>query len=158
MSCFNLTKELTATLEPFLGERGFELTDLDWRPEQNGWTLRVYMDCRQRPVTLKDCELMSATIGAHLDRLDIIHHSYNLEVSSPGLYRSLKKERDFSRFVGQRARIELNEPVAQTGQKVFAAVIDSVEGAAIVFSQGKERFRVALENIAKANLDPIVNI
>ena len=162
MSCLNLVGDLAKALDPLLSREGFEMVDLDWRLEQAGWVLRVYLD-RMGPatsggVTIEDCEKMSHVMSSYLDGIDWIHHRYHLEVSSPGLYRTLKKAKDFARFQGQRVRVELKEPLPGSIQKVYVAWIDHMEAGDLILTQGKEAFRVSLDNIAKANLDPIVEV
>jgi len=163
MSCLNLAGDLTKVLEPLLAQEGFDLVDLDWRPEQAGWVLRIYLDrlnsATNAGVTIADCEKMSHTVGDYLDGVDWIHHRYQLEVSSPGLYRVLRRAKDFVRFQGQRVRVELKESLPGSIQRVYVSWIDHVKGDCVVLSQGgKDAVSISLDNIAKANLDPIIEV
>jgi ribosome maturation factor RimP len=103
-------------------------------------------------VTHGDCELISQQVGTVLDVEDVVPGDrYQLEVSSPGIERKLRKIDDFSRFSGQRARISLREP--REGQRRFEALIQGVDGDEILLElkPGAEA-RVRMTEIEKANL------
>ncbi len=90
-------EQLWKMIDPIVEPEGLELVELEYRPEGGRWMLRVYID-RPTGVTLADCELISRQVGALLDMEDPIHHSYVLEVSSPGINRVLRREKDFQFF------------------------------------------------------------
>lgn len=97
------TEEL---LLPILKEYGFELVDVEYIKEAGTWYLRNYID-KEGGITIDDCELVSRALGEKLDQEDFIEDSYIMEVSSPGLGRPLKKERDFQRSLGEEVEIRL---------------------------------------------------
>ena len=88
-----------AFLLPVLAEHNFELWDVEYVKEAGNWYLRAYID-KPGGITVDDCEIVNRELGDLLDRDDFIDDSYILEVSSPGLGRPLKKERDFVRSEG----------------------------------------------------------
>ena len=98
-------------LIPALNSLGLELVEVEYRPENRGWVLRIYIE-REDGVTLEDCQRVSDEVGDLLDVEDVIDHHYRLEVSSPGFDRPLVNEKDFMRFVGQRAQITTDEPIS----------------------------------------------
>lgn len=91
------TEEL---LEPLMEENKFELVDVEYVKEAGNWYLRSYID-KPGGITLDDCELVNRALSDIMDREDFIEDSYILEVSSPGLGRQLKKEKDFRRSIGK---------------------------------------------------------
>jgi len=98
-------KQIEAVALPVLEELGFELVEVQYRREQNGWVLRLVID-KQDGINLADCAAVSREISQLLDIEDFIDQAYSLEVSSPGLNRSLKSMADFERFVGRKAKIK----------------------------------------------------
>lgn len=93
-------------LLPLMQEHGFELVDVEYVKEGDTWYLRAYID-KEGGISLDDCELISRKTSDWLDREDFIQDSYILEVSSPGLGRPLKKEKDFLRSIGKDVEIRL---------------------------------------------------
>src|SRR3954451_9730437 len=102
-------QKLNEVVTPVVEGQGYELVDLEWKHENAQWVLRVFIDRRAGAadprVSLEDCTNVSHELSAVLDVSDVISPAYSLEVSSPGLNRPLKKEADFRRFVGQKAKI-----------------------------------------------------
>ena len=91
-------------LMPIMEANGFELVDVEYVKEVGNWYLRAYID-KPGGITVDDCEVVNRELGDLLDRDDFIDESYILEVSSPGLGRPLKKERDFIRSKGEEVEI-----------------------------------------------------
>lgn len=89
-----------AMLLPMMEEHGFELVDVEWVKEAGNWYLRAYVD-KEGGITLDDCELVNRTWSGQMDQEDFIQETYVLEVSSPGLGRQLKKEKDYKRSIGE---------------------------------------------------------
>lgn len=87
-------------LEPLLEKQHFELVDVEWVKEAGTWYLRAYID-KEGGITLDDCELINRTWSDLMDQEDFIEETYIMEVSSPGLGRPLKKEKDFKRSMGE---------------------------------------------------------
>ena len=90
------TKKVEDWLTPVLSPMGFELVDVEYVKEAGTWYLRVYID-KEGCITVDDCETVSRRMDTWLDEEDFITDSYVLEVSSPGLGRPLKKEKDYVR-------------------------------------------------------------
>lgn len=96
--------KVTEIVEPILREDQIELVDIEFHPTGKRWMLRLFID-KEGGVGIRDCERASREIDRLLDVEDIIDHPYVLEVSSPGLTRSLKRKQDFDRYIGKRCRI-----------------------------------------------------
>ena len=97
------TEELVT---PIIDENHFELVDVEYVKEGANWYLRIYAD-KEGGISIDDCVLISRALEAKLDADDFIKDAYILEVSSPGLGRPLKKEKDFQRSIGQSVDIKL---------------------------------------------------
>lgn len=89
---------------PILEENQFELVDVEYVKEGSDWYLRAYID-KEGGITVNDCELVARSMNEILDREDYIDGSYIFEVSSPGLGRPLKKEKDYVRAMGKELEI-----------------------------------------------------
>ena len=101
------TEEL---IQPLIDSRGFELVDVEFVKEGSDWYLRVYID-KDGGISVNDCEDISRAFNEILDREDYISEQYIFEVSSPGLTRPLKKEKDFKRSIGKLVDIKLYKPM-----------------------------------------------
>ena len=95
-------------LEPVMEENNFELVDVEYVKEAGNWYLRAYID-KEGGITINDCELVNRTLSDIMDKEDFIPDAYILEVSSPGLGRKLKKDKDFRRSIGL-SLIHISEP------------------------------------------------
>ena len=110
-----------AYLLPLMEENNFELVDVEYVKEAGTWYLRAYID-KEGGIAVDDCEVISRKLSDWLDKEDFIDDSYILEVSSPGLGRPLKKEKDYKRSVGKLIDIKLYKPVDKC--KEFTGVLD----------------------------------
>lgn len=99
----------------------FELIDVEFVKEKD-WYLRIFVD-KPAGVDLEDCQMLSEKLGDKLDKGSVIDGSYILEVSSPGLDRVLKKDRDFLREAGKSVDVTLYAPI--DGQKNFTGILQS---------------------------------
>lgn len=91
-------------LLPILEKNQFELVDVEYVKEGSTWYLRAYIE-KEGGITVNDCELVAREMNEILDREDYIEDSYIFEVSSPGLLRPLKKEKDYVRNMGKPIEI-----------------------------------------------------
>ena len=111
------TEEL---ITPILDRRNFELVDVEYVKEGSTWYLRVYID-KEGGITSDDCADVSREMNEILDREDYVEGSYTFEVSSPGLGRPLKKEKDFKRSIGKAVECKLYKAIDK--QKEFEGVL-----------------------------------
>ncbi len=139
-----------AFLLPVLAEHNFELWDVEYVKEAGTWYLRAYID-KEGGIAVDDCEVISRILSDWLDKTDFIEDSYILEVSSPGLGRPLKKERDFERSMGEEVEIRLYK--AKNKQKEFTGILKAYdkETVTIETTEGElvfERPEIALIRLA----------
>ena len=120
----NYESRVERYLLPLVEEHHFELVDVEYVKEAGTWYLRAYID-KEGGIAVDDCEVISRKLGEWLDKEDFIDESYILEVSSPGLMRPLKKEKDYKRSVGKLIDIKLYKPVDKC--KEFTGVLDSYD-------------------------------
>ena len=113
-------QKATALLEPILKEMDFELVDVEYVKEVGNWYLRSYID-KPGGITVDDCEAVSRIFSEKLDQADFIEDSYIMEVSSPGLDRPLKKEKDFKRSLGKKVEIRTYRPIEK--EKEFYGIL-----------------------------------
>ncbi len=108
-------------LEPIMEENNFELVDVEYVKEAGNWYLRAYID-KEGGITINDCELVNRTLSDIMDKEDFIPDAYILEVSSPGLGRKLKKDKDFRRSIGNDVDIKFFKarklPAGRNGKEV----------------------------------------
>jgi len=134
-----------------VADSGFELVDLEYSPARGNSVLRLFID-KEGGITLDDCAKVSRAVGDALETEDPMPGSYRLEVSSPGVNRALRSERDFARYKGEPARVVLRRPVR--GQRTVSGTIKWCEdGVVMLKSSSAEDFRVELDDIARAMLD-----
>ncbi len=107
---------------PIIEANKFELVDVEYVKEAGNWYLRVYVD-KEGGIAVDDCEVVSRALSDLLDAEDFVEDSYILEVSSPGLGRPLKKEKDFVRSIGKEVDIHLYKSIDR--QKEFTGVLKS---------------------------------
>jgi len=111
-------------LIPLVEAHNFELVDVEYVKEGGTWYLRAYID-KPGGITVDDCEIISRALSEALDETDFINEAYILEVSSPGLGRPLKKERDFARSLGEE--VELHTYRAINKQKIFFGILSAYD-------------------------------
>jgi ribosome maturation factor RimP len=144
-------------LEPVLARDGFELVDVEWTRAGPRWTLRVYID-KAGGIGIADCQNVSHLIEPILDVEDFIEPAYDLEVSSPGLDRPLRKPSDFARFAGQRIKVKSYGPVENTapgspGRKHWTGVLSGFRDGAVELDVDGVVHRIPHDQIAKAHLE-----
>ena len=122
---------------PLVEANNFELVDVEYVKEAGTWYLRVYID-KEGGIFINDCELVSRALSEILDKDDPIEDAYILEVSSPGLGRPLKKEKDFKRSMGEQVDIKLYRAIDR--QKDFTGALSAYddETVTIQYEDGSE--------------------
>ncbi|MBP7215773.1 MAG: ribosome maturation factor RimP [Candidatus Omnitrophica bacterium] len=144
--------ELAQTLETLIGgfllEQGMVLVELIYRREGRDMVVRVLADWPEGGITLGECTRLNSQIGALLEEANIIPDRYILEVSSPGLDRSLRTKNDFMRCLHKPVRFFLSEPVQ--GKIELAGLVTCVDDASVTISQGDVSIAIPLTKINKA--------
>lgn len=114
---------------PILEKYNFEFVDTEYKKEGGQWYLRLFID-KEGGITIDDCQIVSEELSEKLDEVDPIDHSYIFEVSSPGIERPLKNERDFRRNLNKMLEIKFYEPL--NGKKV-------IEGELVDYNEDQVR-------------------
>ena len=148
-------------LQPIIDENNFELVDVEYVKEGGNWFLRAYID-KEGGITIDDCELVSRALSDLLDKEDFIPDSYILEVSSPGLGRQLKKDKDFKRSIGKEIEIKLYKSIKikdgkkEVSTKELIGVLEAFDGEKLIVSFDEEETMELLRSdiaIVKLALD-----
>jgi ribosome maturation factor RimP len=144
---YRLTMDLLSLLDTTLTGLGFELVDME--RSTKGRLIRVFID-KPGGILLDDC----ATVSQHLSRLLLVENvDYDrLEVSSPGLDRPLKQEKDFLRFVGHKVRVKLR--VASEGQRNYVGMVKQTFGGKVELEVEGKTVSFDILNLDKARLIP----
>ncbi len=123
-------------VQAIIANTNIELVDVEYVKERD-WYLRIFLD-KSGGIEIEDCQWVSEQLEEKLDSLDPIKESYYLEVSSPGLDRPLKKEKDFARHAGDMIEVNTFAPI--DGQKHFIGMLKSLtsDGNIIIEVDGKE--------------------
>ncbi|HYO67378.1 MAG TPA: ribosome maturation factor RimP [Archangium sp.] len=141
-------------LEPIVAGEGLELLEVEFLREREGWILRLFIDKPGGRVGLDECSQVSRAVDTVLDVEDVVPHEYNLEVSSPGVNRPLKKPVHFERVKGQKIKVKTFGPIGEPPRKNFTGTLTEVAADAIsVDVEGAGNFRISFKDIAKANLE-----
>lgn len=137
MSRKDIEAKTEALLMPILDEFGFELWDVEYVKEGSEYYLRAYID-KEGGITIDDCVDVSRKLSDKLDEDDFVDSEYILEVSSPGLGRTLKSDRDFSKSIGRDTDIKLYKPIDKV--KEFEGILKAFDNDTLTFLiDGNER-------------------
>jgi ribosome maturation factor RimP len=148
-----IAQRVATLLEPLVAREGFELCEVEWQREGQGWVLRLFVD-RPGGVNVDHCQELSRTVETVLDVEELIEPAYSLEVSSPGVERPLRKPEHFQRFAGQQVVVKAFGPVdaGHGPRKSWTGLLKGFEqGAVLVEVEGKLH-RIPHGKIAKAHV------
>ena len=140
-----------AMAEPIAEQNGLELIEVEFVKEGADWYLRLYLDKEDGTVELDDCEKVSRLVSDQLDINDPIEQAYRLEVSSPGIERPLKRDKDFLRFKGEKVRAKVFVPI--NGQKEFVGELGEVDAQTIHILCDGESISLPRDKVSKVNLE-----
>lgn len=141
----NIQQVITELATPIVEGLNYELVDVEFIKEGASWYLRVYID-KPGGISIDDCQAVSEKMSEALDKSDPIEQFYYLEVSSPGLERPLKTERDFIKYKGELVEVKLFKPV--DGKKIFEGELIGLIGDMIVINQGSNNVEFEKEKVA----------
>ena len=144
-----LIEAIREVTEPIISSEGMELIDIEYQKESRGWHLRFYVDTAEG-VTISHCSRLSQQIGDILEVKDIIPHGYILEVSSPGLNRILKREKDFIASIGELIKIKTFEPINQV--KNFQGILLDYKQGNVILNIDNQDVIIPLSLISKAHI------
>ena len=136
-------------LEPIAQENGVSVYDVEYVKEGTDYCLRAYID-KPEGVDIQDCENVSRRLSDELDREDFIRDAYILEVSSPGLGRTLKKDKHLQASIGQDVEIKLFRPVDKC--RVFCGVLEGFDAEQVTLRNGDTAIILKRTDIAVIRL------
>ena len=142
----NRTEELLA---PIAEENGVEIYDVEYLKEGSDWYLRAYID-KPEGVNIQDCENVSRALSDKLDEVDFIDDAYILEVSSPGLGRTLKKDKHLEKSLGEEVELRLYKP--RDKQKEFTGILKSFDADSVIIETEEEEKVFARSEISLIRL------
>lgn len=128
----NYEQKTEKILLPIMDEYGFELVDVEYVKEGSTWYLRAYID-KPGGISIDDCEAVSRRLSDILDEKDFIDEAYILEVSSPGLGRPLKKEKDFKRSLGEEVEVRTYRMIEK--QKEFTGTLKGYDEKTVTIEE-----------------------
>ncbi|MBQ7039374.1 MAG: ribosome maturation factor RimP [Clostridia bacterium] len=136
--------------EPIANENGLEIYDVEFKKEGSDYFLRVFID-KEEGVSIDDCEAVSRPLSDALDEADPISEGYYLEVSSPGIERQLKRQKDFDRFCGENISVKLFRAVNGTKQ-LTAKLVSRTEDVLTVETEAGEKIEIDNKDVAVVRL------
>lgn len=125
----DIEDKTTSLLEPIVAKLNIEIYDVEYVNEAGEWYLRAYID-KEGGVTIDDCEEVSRALSDALDVDEFIDDAYYLEVSSPGLGRTLKKDKHLQKSIGEEVEIKTYKPIDKC--KEFSGILKSFDENSIV--------------------------
>lgn len=148
-----IINKIIELIEPIINGHKLELIDVEFVKEGDNWILRVYIDTPQneRPINIEDCSIISKAINNIIDQVDIPVSSYNLEVSSPGVNRILKSDRDFNKFTDRKVKVKLFKTIS--GEKTLVGKLKFVDSYKVVIELNTLEFlEIPRNNIVQVQL------
>lgn len=146
-------KTIEQTVAAALESKNVELVDLIIQNQGRKKLLQFFVD-KDGGVTLDDCAALTDTIDSILEMENLMEGAYILEVSSPGIKRALKKPAHFKRFVGERIRVIVKNPIE--GRGFFTGQLAAADDNGFVLDDGTTQFNFKYEDTKKVNLDPVL--
>ena len=147
MSVSNIETKVENLLQDIIENIGYELYDVQYVKEGKDFYLRIVID-KEEGIDLNDCEKVNDAINDILDEADYIKDQYFLEVSSPGLERTLRKDKHFQKQIGNEILIKLFKPLDK--KKEFVGILKSYSEDELILEQEDEEIKIEVKNIALA--------
>ncbi|MBI3449648.1 MAG: ribosome maturation factor RimP [Acidobacteria bacterium] len=149
-STASIEGKVRALATPALLDDGIELVGVEFRREPAGWVLRMFID-KPEGVGLDHCRRVSEVVGTMIEVEDAVPHAYTLEVSSPGLTRSLQSDSDFSRAIGRTVKVVTRRPVG--GRQDIVGRLVEMRDDVLRIDVGGSTLEVGRELVARARLE-----
>ena len=144
-------KHLCDLFEPVVNSMGYELIEIEHLPNPKYGVLRLYID-KESGIQVEDCSAVSRQISAVIDVEDPVSGKFNLEISSPGMDRPLRRAEDFVQFSGEVAKIKTSMPFE--GQRNFKGLLKGMEEDLVIVECDDKEVRLPITAIDKARLVP----
>ena len=146
-------EKITPLIENTAMRFGYIPIEIEFVKENHRWFLRIFLYSKEKDVTLDDCEKVTRSLSDFLDEL--IPVKYNLEVSSPGLERKFKSDKELVIFKGRRVSIKLKNPLEGETEKIFKGEIldfNETEGLKFFRFDDAQELQIPRDNIQSAKL------
>lgn len=143
-----LLKKVEGLLDPLLGPMELELVDIEYVQDGAYWFLRVFLEKIGGQITLDECAKVSNEISEDIDKM--ITDKFFLEISSPGLERPLKKEKDFERFVGKKIKVILKHKLDDS--RNWTGELEKYEDSIIYLVVDEKTLEIPFVEVKKANI------
>ena len=146
-------EKITPLIENTAMRFGYIPIEIEFVKENHRWFLRIFLSSKEKDVTLDDCEKVTRSLSDFLDEL--IPVKYNLEVSSPGLERKFKSDKEFVIFKGRRVSMKLKNPLEGETEKIFKGEIldfNETEGLKFFRFDDAQELQIPRDNIQSAKL------
>jgi len=151
MTKTSVVESIIEISEPILKDEGLELVDVEYKKLGRTWTLRIFID-REQGVTVENCQKVSRQIEDIIEIDDLIANPFVLEVSSPGLDRPLKREKDFLRFKNKAVQVKTFSPMEN--RKKFQGTIQDCKNQILFLDEEGVSIEISLDKISQAK--PII--
>jgi ribosome maturation factor RimP len=149
MAKVSVSQAVMDLIEPVLSIEELELVDVEYKKEGKNWVLRIFID-KEGGVTVADCQKVSHLTGDLIEVEETIITPYSLEVSSPGLDRVLKREKDFLKFKGRQIRLHSLSPI--DNRRKFIGILADFKDQTVFLELDEKLLGIPLHQIGKANL------
>jgi ribosome maturation factor RimP len=136
-------------VEPILDEMGFELVDVEYLSHHGKWVLRLFID-KEGGVTIDDCVRVSREVGDVIDIKEVVTHEYTLEVSSPGIDRPLRKEKDFVKAIGKKVKVRMITPL--NGRRSFTGYLKDFKNSTLYVEMENAPVALRWADVEKVNI------
>lgn len=143
-----IVEKIEKIVAPVLKNMDLELVDIEYLQEGGYWYVRIYIEYLDKDVSLDDCAKVSAAVEDEIDK--IIDKKFFLEISSPGIERPLKKEKDFLRFINSKIKISLKHKI--NDKKNLEGMLINFENDNIFLQLENETLEIPFKEIRKSNL------
>lgn len=151
MNKASISKKVCELIDPIALEEGLEVVDVDLTKDLGRTILRVLVDKREGPISLGDCARFSHLIEDLLEVEGVVPVIYDLEVSSPGVNRLLKKPEHFQKVLGKMVRIKTGRPL--DGRANYKGILKAVNDLTLVVEVDRKDYELPFSEIEKANLE-----
>ncbi|HCC07098.1 MAG TPA: ribosome maturation factor RimP [Clostridiales bacterium] len=149
-----IEKKVEELLQSVIMENNLELVDAEYVKDREGYYLKIAID-KEGGVFISDCETVSRAIGNELDTLGFIKDEYTLEVSSPGLDRQLRKEKEFVKYAGKLVDVKLYQKIDGV-KEIQAQLVGLIDGKVVLKSEIGESIEFKREDVASVKLTVIL--
>jgi ribosome maturation factor RimP len=152
MEVSSILENVEHLVVPMIEELGYEFVDVEFVEEEGDWYLRIFIDNKDG-ITVEDCAAVSRPISDKLDEIDPIEGSYFFEVSSPGVNRIIKREKDFEKFKNNKVLITLLSPFE--GKEIINGILKGLENNCILVQYNNKIIKINREIVKAVNLNDI---